>query len=229
MRVERWSAFAGLALTGAVIGGVVTESIGPDVTRSADAVTAEVASDRSDVLINSALHVAAGVAVLFFAAGLATLIVERRGSHAVARVVLASGVTTAAASVLTALLAATVASSVHQLHDSQAAYLLYRGATTSATATTIFVAVFIAAVASGLTGIGLLSRMRGRIGLLIAAVFLVGGFDYLAPDTGPLSSVQALGGVLAILYVATVSATLLGAARSGDTVRPRVSTGAAVS
>ena len=229
MRIERWTAVAGLALIASVIGGVVTESIGPDVTKSAAALTAKVASDRSDVLINSALHIAAGVAVLFFAAGLATLIVERGGSHAIARVVLASGVTTAAASVLTAVLAATVASSIHQLHDNQTVYLLYRGATTSATATTIFFAVSIAATAIGLTGIGLLSRMWGRIGLLAAAVFLVGGFDFLAPDAGPLSSVQALGGLLAILYIITVSATLLGAARSSDPVRPHASTRAAIS
>jgi hypothetical protein len=229
MRVERWSALAGLALIAAVIGGVVTESVGPDVTKSAAAVTAKVASDRSDVLINSALHIAAGVAVLFFAAGIATLIVERGGNHTVARVVLASGVTTAAASVLTAVLATTVASSIHQLHDSQAVYLLYRGATTSATATKIFFAISIAATAIGLTGIGLLSRTWGRIGLLVAAVFLVGGFDFLAPDAGPLSPVQALGGLLAILYIITVSATLLGAARSGEPVRPHVSASAAIS
>src|SRR5579859_2304747 len=109
MRIERWTALAGLALITSVIAGVVTESIGPDVTKSAAAVTAKVASDRSGVLINSALHLAAGVAVLFFAAGLATLIVERGGSHAVARVVFASGIATAAASILTAILAATVA------------------------------------------------------------------------------------------------------------------------
>jgi|GEM_PF-4818067 len=229
MRSERWTAFAGLALSGAVIGGVVTESIGPDVTKSAAVLTAKVASDRPDVLINSAFHVAAGLAALFFVAGLATLIMEGRGSHALARIVLASGVTAAAASVLTAVLAATDASSVHHLQDSQAVYLLYRGATTSATATTIFVAITIAATAIGLSGIGLLSRMWSRIGVLVAAVFLLGGFDYLAPDAGPLSPVERVGGVLAIVYIIMLSATLIGAARSRDSVRPRVSTGAAIS
>jgi hypothetical protein len=228
MRVERWSAIAGLALMAAVIGGVVTESIGPDVTKSAAAVTAKVASNRSDLLINSALHLAAGVAVLFFVAGLATLIVESGGSNAVARIVLASGIIAGAASVLTAVLAATVASSIHQLHDNQAAYLLYRGATTSATATTIFVAVTIAATAEGLTGIGLLSKIAGRIGLLVAAIFLLGGFDFLAPDAGPLSPFEKLGGVLAVLYIITVSATLLGAARTSDPARPHVSAGTAI-
>jgi hypothetical protein len=229
MRVERWSAFAGLALTGAVIGGVVTESIGPDVTKSAAVVTAKVASERTDVLINSALHLAAGVAVLFFAAGLATLIVKRGGSHAVARVVLTSGTATGAASILTGVLAAAVANSIHQLHDSQAVYLLYRGATTSATATTIFVAVAIAAAALGLSGIGVLSRMWGRIGLLVAAVFLVGGFDYLAPDAGPLYPVEKLGGVLAILYIIAMSVVLLGAARSSDPVHTHMPPATAVS
>lgn len=229
MRVERWSALAGLALIATVIGSVVTESIGPDVTNSAAAVTAKVASKRSDLLINSALHIAAGVAALFFVAGLATLIVERGGSHAVARVVLASGITAGAASVLTAVLTATVASSIHHLHDSQAVYLLYRGATTSATATQVFVALTIGATAIGLAGVGLLSRISGRIGLLVAAVFLLGGFDFLAPDSGPLSPIERLGGVLAILYIIMVSAALLGAARAGDPVGPHVSTPAAIS
>jgi hypothetical protein len=228
MRVERWSALAGLALIAAVIGGIVTESIGPDVTKSVAEVTAKVASGRSDVLINSALHVAAGVAALFFVAGLATLIVERGGSRPVARLVLASGIIAGAASVLTAVLAATVASSIHQLHNSQAVYLLYRGATTSAAATTIFVAITIAATAKGLTGIGLLSEISGRMGLLVAAVFLLGGFDFLAPDTGPLSPVERIGGVLAILYLIAVSAALLGAARTSDPARPHVSPGAAI-
>ena len=44
-------------------------SIGPDVTKSAAAVAAKAASGRSDLLINSGLHVAAGVAVLFFVTG----------------------------------------------------------------------------------------------------------------------------------------------------------------
>jgi hypothetical protein len=228
MRVERWSAIAGLALMAAVIGGVVTESIGPDVTKSAAALTAKVASDRSDLLINSALHLAAGLAVLFFVAGLATLIVENGGSNALARVVLASGIIAGAASVLTAVLVATVTSSIHQLHDSQAAYLLYRGATTSATATTIFVAVTIAATANGLTSIGLLSKVAGRIGLLVAAVFLLGGFDFLAPDAGPLSPVEKLGGVLGVLYIIAVSATLLGATRTSDPARPHVSASTAI-
>ena len=229
MRVERWSGLAGLALIAAVIGGVVTESIGPDVTKSAAAVTAKAASDRSDLLINSALHLAAGVAVLFFVTGLATLIIERGGSHAIARVLLATGITASAASVLTAVLAATVASSIHQLHDSQAIYLLYRGATTSATATTIFVAVTIAATAIGLAGVGLITRTWGRIGLLAAGVLLLGGFDFLAPDAGPLSPIVRIGGVLAILYLITIITALLGAARTGDPVRPCVSTGAAIS
>lgn len=229
MRVERWTAFAGLALIAAVIGGVVTESIGPDVTKGAAAVARKVASDRSDLLINGTLHIAAGVAALLFAAGLATVIVERGGSHAVARIAFASGITASGASVLTAVLAATVASSIHHVQGSQAVYLLDRAATTSATATTIFVAVMIAATSIGLAGVGLLSRISGRIGTLVAAVFLLGGFDFLAPDSGPLSPVERLGGVLAILYIILVSAALLGAARTGDPVRPHASAGTAIS
>jgi len=224
MRVERWTALAGLAFVATTVGAVVTESAGPDVTKSPAAVAAKLGSDRSGVLINSALHIAAGVAVLLFAAGLAAVVRKGEGGRPVSHVVLAAGAATAAASGLTAVMAATVASSVHHLHDSQAVYVLYRGAASGALASMIFFAVALAAAAVGLTESGLVGRAWTRIALPVAGVLFIGGFGFLAPDAGPLSVVQVLGGVFALAYVVALSTALLGAARSQDAAQTRVST-----
>src|SRR5579859_547808 len=145
MRVERGTALAGFAFVAATIGSIATESAGPDITKSAANVAAKLASDRSDVLISSGLHVAGAIAVLCLAAGLSTLLVQRGGGHMLARVVAGSGILTGAAMILTAVMTAATASSIHQLHDSQAAYLLYRGASTGSIVSMAFFAVTLAA------------------------------------------------------------------------------------
>ena len=226
MRVERGTALAGFAFVAATAGTVVSEARGPHITNTAAQVTAQIASDRADVLINSVLHIGLGVSVLFLAAGLATLIAQRGGRRMVPLVALAAGVMTAAASLLSAVLSATVASSIQHLDDSQAPYLLYRAAQTSGTASIIFFAITIAAAAIGLGRAELLSAAKARIGLAVAIALLAAGFDYLAPDAGPLSVVEPIAGVLALVYVVLVGVGLLGTSPVADPDHVHASTSA---
>jgi hypothetical protein len=215
MRVERFVALAGFAFVASIVGTIVTGTIGPDVSKSAAEVAAKVASKRTDLLINSALWMAAGVAFLCFAAGLATVLASQDRGQLTSRVLLISGAAAAAASFLTAVLIAAVASSIHLLPDSATVYVLYRGAVTSDIATDVLFGVSIAASAIGLHRLGLLNRKSAGAGVLAAAVFLVGGFDFITPTAGPLNPVGLIGGVLGLLYVVAVSVILLRTDRHG--------------
>ena len=128
LRVERFVALAGLIFVAAIVGTIVTGASGPDVSKSAASVAAKVAFQRTDVLTDSVCWIAAGVAFLCFAAGLSTLLTRRDAGQLASRVVLVSGAAGAATSFLTAVLMATVASSIHQLHDSATVYVLFGGA-----------------------------------------------------------------------------------------------------
>jgi len=209
MRVERGAALAGFAFVATAIATAVTETTGPDITKTPAELTAKLVSDRADVIVNSAVSVAGAAAVLLLAATLATLIMERGAPKVLARIVLCSGAVTAATKILGAILSSADASSIHALHDNQIVYLLFRGAQTADTAAMIFFAVLLAASVAGLSAVGLLSRASARAGILTAGVLLVGGFDYLAPDAGPLSPIQALGAVLSLIYLIFLSTTLL--------------------
>jgi hypothetical protein len=209
MRAERGAALAGFAFIATAIGTAVTETTGPDITKTPAELTAKLMSDRADVLVNSAVNVAGGLAVLLLAATIATLIVERGARPVLARIVLGAGAVTAASKILGAVLSAADASSIHQLHDNQIVYLLFRAAQTADMAPMIFFAVLLVASIAGMLEVGLLSRASARAGTLIAGVLLLGGFDYLAPDAGPLSPVQALGAVLSLIYLVVLSTTLL--------------------
>lgn len=57
--------------------------------------------------------------------------------------------------------------------------------------------------------VGLRGWAASPVGVVIALVFAAGGFDYLSPDSGPLSALEAAGGVLALLYVLLISIGLL--------------------
>jgi len=170
---------------------------------------AKVASHRTDVLIDSVLWVTAGVTFLCFAAGLATVLARRDAGQLASRVVLISGAVAAATSFLTAVLIAAVGSSIHQLHNSQTVYVLFRGAVSSDIASDVLFGVAIAASALGLRQLELLSPRSTGLGVLAGAVFLVGGFDFITPNAGPLNPVGLIGGTLGLLYVIAVSAILL--------------------
>ncbi|HZT64336.1 MAG TPA: hypothetical protein VFA11_00965 [Acidimicrobiales bacterium] len=208
MRLQRWAAWSALAFVAVTIGGVVTESAGPDITTGPAQVAAKIATDRPDVLVNSILHTAQGMTVVVLSAALAALLASAR-RHLAAYCILGFGLATAAASLLSAGLSATVASSIHRVTDAQASYLLYRAAQSAGMVDTVFFAGVVLVVALELTRIELLPRSMATTGAVVALLFFAGGLDYLSPDSGPLSGVRALGGVLTILYLIIMSVRLL--------------------
>lgn len=216
MRLERWTAGAGLVFAPVTVAMVITESAGPDMTSSAARVTAQMGSDRTDVVVNSVLHVVQGVSVVVLGAAVASLLVRRGARHLAAQAALGFGVATAAASTLSAVLGATVAGSIHQLGRTELPYLVYRAAEAAGTAGTVFFAGLVLVMAVELGRLGLQPGAAARGGVVAGAVLAAGGFDYLSPDTGPLSALKAVGGVLTILYVLVVSIGLLRAHFTDD-------------
>lgn len=108
----------------------------------------------------------AGVTFLCFGAGLATVLARRDAGQLASRVVvLISGAVAAATSFLTAVLIAAVGSSIHQLHNSQTVYVLFRGAVSNDIASDVLFGVAIAASALGLRQLGLLSPRSAGLGV----------------------------------------------------------------
>ncbi|HZU74809.1 MAG TPA: hypothetical protein VE990_18775 [Acidimicrobiales bacterium] len=193
----------------------MSEAAGPDITASPAQVAAKLSSHRSDVLVNSALHTVQGIAALILSAAVAALLASR-SRHLAAYGVFGFGLTTATASLVSAVSSATAASSIHQVTDPQAPYLLYRGAQAAGMADTIFFAGLVLVFALELTRSALLPRASAPAGAVVAVIFFVGGFDYLSPDSGPLSGVRALGGVLAVLYILVTGVALLRQGAAGN-------------
>ena len=229
MRLERWTAGAGLVFVPVTVAMVITESAGPDISKSAAQVAARIGPDRTDVVLNSVLHMVQGISVVVLGAALASLLVRRGTRHLAAQAALGFGMATAAASSVSAVLGATVAGSIHQLGRTDLPYLVYRAAEAAGTASTIFFAGVVLVMAVELGRLGLQPGAAAPVGVVASLVLAVGGFDYLSPDSGPLSALKALGGALTIVYVLFVSIRLLrGQATDDPGVRPATTRSPAV-
>ena len=161
-RLERCTGWAGLVFVVLIIPGIATELRGPDATATPTNVAATFASARTDVLVSSALLIGALTAFFVFAMGVTEL--GRRGDRlgllsALSRSSAAIGI--AVFTVYTAIFAS-LAASIHQLHNVDAVYGIFRASAAIDSSQDLFLGLFILTSALPLARAGIAGRWFTR-------------------------------------------------------------------
>jgi hypothetical protein len=85
MRTERWTGIAGLVLLASVIGGIVFETMGPNLSQTPQQMHDSFKNANGAVVAAGAFLIVPKVVLVAFAVGLATLVARGRKSRCSAR------------------------------------------------------------------------------------------------------------------------------------------------
>lgn len=214
MRAERWTGLAGLGFIAIVIPAIVTESLGPNIEMSPSEVTASFASARTDVLVGSILLLAAQVALLAFAAGVATIAHDQRLLSTLVVVSAAVGI---AGLLAYATIYASIASSTHQLRSTDVVYGLFVVATALDNFPGAFGGVMYVAAAQALRLSNLSGPWLTRLGVAAGLLIALGILGIFNLQSFWLSLPGLAGTLLSLIWILITSVRLLRVDRLANT------------
>ena len=208
MGTERWTGVLGLALAVSVIGGIVFETMGPNLSMTPDEMFKSFKSANTDVLIATALLVVQKVVLVAFAVGLSNLVARSGRDGLLANLILVAATLQVAITMVYVATYAAVASAIGQLTVPVVFGISTVGAAMDV-AGDPFLGLMIAAAARGLARSGLSAQWTGRLGEIAGGLLLISTISLLAPQNFFLMLPLLLAVLLTIVWLAAASIALL--------------------
>jgi hypothetical protein len=208
LRTERRTGIVGLVLLATVIGGIVFETMGPNLSMTAQQVFDSYRSASGAVYAAGAFLLVQKVVLVGFAVGLATLVARSEEEPVLSRLVLAAGVLQVAITMIyvaTYVALATVASQL----PVPVVFGVFTVAETLDLAGAPFLGLMFAGAGYGLSRGRLLPRWVGRLGMAAGGLLMLGSFTLLQPQSFPLSLPMLLGVLLGLLWLLAAGVALI--------------------
>jgi hypothetical protein len=197
-----------------LVPAIALETAGPDSSTSPGMVASDFAATRGSVLVSGALFLVAMGVGLVFVSGLTSL-AHRRPEAPLARVASASGLLGIAVFSIYAASFAAIAASIGELREHQTLiYAVFRVSSAIDDGSGLFIAIFVASTAFPLARAGLSARWLARLGLVAAAVRVVGVLDITTLGAWPFGPFMVAGTLLCVLWLLLTSISLLHASTS---------------
>jgi hypothetical protein len=216
MHTERWTGIAGLVLLGAVVAGIVFETMGPNLSMTPQEMHDSFKNANGAVVAAGAFLLVQKVVLVGFTAGLATLVARGEKEPLLSRVVFAAGILQVAITMIYVSSYVAVASVIDQL-SVPITFGLFTVGDTMDLAGDAFLGLMFAGAGYGLVRSGVLPRWLGRFGLIAGGLLMLGSFSLLNPQGFFVALPMYLGVLLGILWLLLASITLV-------RVRPPVAT-----
>jgi hypothetical protein len=208
MRTERWTGIAGLVLLGTVIGGIVFETMGPNLSMAPQAMHDSFKNANGAVVAAGAFLLVQKVVLVGFTAGLATLLARGVKEPLLSRVVFAAGILQVAITMIYVATYVAVASVIDQL-SAPITFGLFTVGGTMDLAGDAFLGLMFAGAGYGLARSGVLPRWLGRFGLIAGGLLMLGSFSLLDPQGFFVALPMYLGVLLGLLWLLLASITLV--------------------
>jgi len=208
MRTERWTGIAGLALLATVIGGIVFETMGPNLSQTPQQMHDSFKNANGAVVAAGAFLIVQKVVLVAFAAGLATLVARGEKEPLLSKLVFAGGILQVAISTVYVTTYVAVASVIDQL-SVPLVFGLFTVGDSMDIAGMPFLGLMFAGAGFGLARTGVLPRWLGRFGLVAGILLMLGSFSLLAPQSFLLNLPMLLGVLLALVWLLAANIALV--------------------
>jgi hypothetical protein len=208
VRTERWTGIAGLVLVSSVIGGIVFETLGPNVSMTPDQMAASFKSGQVTVGLATTFLLIQKVVLVGFAVGLATLAARGEKDHTISRLILVSGTLQVAITMVYVATFQAIASVAGQLPAAVVFGLATVGENMDL-AGMPFLGLMIASAGYGLARAGVLPRWVGRFGLVAGGLLILGSFSLIDPQSFFLMLPLLLAILLTVIWVPVASIALI--------------------
>jgi hypothetical protein len=208
MRTERWTGITGLVLLGTVIGGIVFETMGPNLSQTPQQMHDSFKNAHSAVLAAGAFLLVQKVIIVLFAAGLATLVARGEKEPLLSRLVFGAGILQVAITMVYVTIYVAVASVIDQL-SVPITFGLFTVGDTMDVAGDPFLGLMFGGAAYGLARTRVLPRWLGRFGLIAGGLLMLGAFSMLAPQSFFLSLPMLLGVLLGLVWLLAANIALV--------------------
>lgn len=208
MRLERWTGIAGLVLLATVIGGIVFETMGPNLSQTPQQMHDSFKNANGAVMAAGAILLVQKVLIVLFAAGLATLVARGEKEPLLSRVVLAGGILQVAITMVYVATYVAVASVIDQL-SVPIVFGLFTVGDSMDVAGDAFLGMMFAGAGYGLARAGVLPRWIGRFGLIAGVLLMLGSFSLLSPQGFFTALPMYLGVLLALVWLLVANIALI--------------------
>ncbi|HXN02415.1 MAG TPA: DUF4386 family protein [Candidatus Dormibacteraeota bacterium] len=208
MRTERWTGIAGLVLFATVVGGIVFETMGPNLSMTPQQVHDSFKNANGAVVAAGAFLLLQKVVLVAFVAGLATLVARGEKEPLLSRLVFAGGILQVAITTVYVTTYVAVASVIDQL-SVPITFGIFTVGDSMDLAGGAFLGLMFAGAGYGLARSHVLPRWLGRFGLVAGVLLMLGSFSLLAPQSFFLSLPMLLGVLLGVVWLLMANIALV--------------------